>query len=73
MNSQVGVNILVVLSGLVLVALVFLLDRYLVADQHPLRQWAAGVVKRNGLVQTARLAGVVLLLVVGSVIAVLYS
>jgi hypothetical protein len=73
MNPQVGVNILVMLSGLGIVAVLFFLGRRIVSEQHPLRRWATGVFNRNGLVQTARLAGLVLLAVVLSALTLLYS
>ena len=73
MNPQAGVNILVMLFGLAIVAVLFFLGRLLLSEQHPFRAWATGVFKRNGLVQTARLAGLVLLAVVLSALTLLYS
>lgn len=73
MNSQVGVNILVMLSGLAIVAVLFFLGRRILSEQHPFRNWATGFVKRNGLVQSARLAGLVLLAVALSALTFLYS
>ena len=73
MNPQAGVNILVLLSGLAIVGVLFFLGRSMVSGQHPWRRWATGVLKRNGLIQTARLAGLVLLAVVLSALTLLYS
>lgn len=73
MNPQAGVNILVMLCGLAIVAVLFFLGRRMVSEQHPWRRWAVGVFKRNGLVQTARLAGLVLLAVVLCALTLLYS
>ena len=73
MNPQAGVNILVMLSGLALVAVLFFLVRRILSEQHPFRTWATGIFKRNGLVQTARLAGLVLLAVFLTALTLLYS
>jgi len=73
MNPQVGVNIFVMLSGLAIVALLFFLGRHIASEQHPVRRWATGIFKRNGLIQTARLAGLVLLAIVLSALTLLYS
>lgn len=73
MNSHVGVNILVMLSGVAMVALLFVLGRRMLSEQNPVRRWAVGHFKRLGAVETARRAGLVMLTVVFSVLAILYS
>lgn len=73
MNPQAGVNILVMVFGLAIVALLFLLGRRILPKQHSVRRWASCVYKRNGLAETARLAGLILLAIVLSILTLLYS
>ncbi len=73
MNPQAGVNILVLLFGLAVVAVLCVLGRRMVAEQHPWRRWASDVLQRKGLVQTARLAGGVVLVVVLGALTLWYA
>ncbi|OYD51858.1 hypothetical protein CBY09_03065 [Acidovorax kalamii] len=54
---------MVLITGLVVVALM-LSGAKLLPEQHPMRRWAADFLSRRGPVETARLAGVVLLMLV---------
>jgi hypothetical protein len=67
------VNILILLSGLAIVAIIFFVGRRIVPEQHPLRRLATEFFNRNGLIETARLAALVLLVVVFSALTLLYS
>lgn len=73
MNSQVGVNILIVLAGLFIVTLCALLGSRYLSEKNPVRRYAVSVYRRNGILGTARLAGVVLLMAVFLGLTLLYS
>lgn len=73
MNPQLGVNLLVLLAGLVIVAVLFFVGSRAVSEQHPARQWATGFFNSYGLGHTARLAGLVVIAVVLGTLTLLYS
>jgi hypothetical protein len=55
------------------VAIIFFVGRRIAPEQHPLRRLATEFFNRNGLIETARLAALVLLVVVFSALTLLYS
>lgn len=63
MNPSFPISLMVLITGLVVVVLVFA-GAKLLPEQHPLKRWAADFLSRRGPVETARLAGVVLLMLV---------
>ena len=63
MNLTFPISLMVLITGLVVVLLVFSGAKFL-PEQHPLRRLAADFLSRRGPVETARLVGVVLLMLV---------
>jgi len=73
MNPSAAINLMVVASGLVIVAALMIAGRWLLPKQHPLRNWAASFFNRRGPLETARLAGLVAFMVTLSVLTLWYS
>ena len=73
MKSQVGVNILIVLAGLFIVVLCTLLVSRYLPEKNPVRKYAISIYRRNGILETTRLAGVVVLIAIFVALTLLYS
>lgn len=73
MNSFAAINLMVVISGLAVVAALMFAGRWLLPKHDPLRNWAANFFNRRGLLESARLAGLVVLMVTLGVLTLWYS
>lgn len=73
MNPSAAINLMVVVSGLLVVAALMFAGRRFLPKQNALRNWAANFFKHRGPLETARLAGLVVLTVTLSALTLWYS
>jgi hypothetical protein len=72
MNGTAFLNMVIVLAGAAVFLTVWFLGGRYLPEHHWLRKWTITSVKRRGLLETARMVGIVLLMCALVVLAIAY-